>query len=69
VKEAFDQPCFSADPFHCVAQLMRQVRDVEAGYIAQFHPFELLPKTLARVQLWGIGGQALQMQALRRASG
>jgi hypothetical protein len=44
---------------------MRQMWDVETAQIAPLHPCELVPEALARVQLWGIGWQALQMEALR----
>jgi hypothetical protein len=46
---------------------MRQMRDVEATDIAELDPFQLLPEPFARVQLRGIGWEALQMQALCRA--
>jgi hypothetical protein len=38
---------------------MTQMSDVKTAYIAQLDPFELLPEALARVQLRGIGRQAL----------
>jgi hypothetical protein len=38
---------------------MTQMSDVKTAYIAQLDPFELLPEALARVQLPGIGRQAL----------
>jgi hypothetical protein len=38
---------------------MTQMWDVKTAYIAQLDPFELLPEALARVQLRGIGRQAL----------
>ena len=43
--------------------------DVEAADVVPLHPFELLPEALARVELRGVGRQALQMEALRRALG
>jgi hypothetical protein len=46
---------------------MREMWDVEAAHIAELDPFELLPEPFARVQLGGIGWQALQVQALCRA--
>ena len=48
---------------------MRQMWEVEAAQIAQLHAFELLPESLARVQLRGVGWQALQMDARRRTTG
>jgi hypothetical protein len=40
--------------------------DVQTAYMAQLDPFALLPEALARVQLRGIGRQALEMEAWRR---
>jgi hypothetical protein len=40
------------------------MRDVEAADMAPLHPFQLWPEPLARVQLRGIGWQALQVEAL-----
>lgn len=45
------------------------MRNIEAAHIAELDPFELLPETLARIQLRRIRRQALQMQALRCAIG
>jgi hypothetical protein len=41
------------------------MRQVNTTYVAQFHTFELLPDTLVRVQLRGIGRQALHVEAVR----
>jgi hypothetical protein len=60
---------FSPHPFHRIAQLMPQMWEVKAAYIAQLDPFELLPQALARIQLWGISRQALQLEAVGRALG
>jgi hypothetical protein len=38
---------------------MTQRWDVKIAHMAQLDPFELLPEALARVQLRGIGRQAL----------
>src|ERR671917_2601458 len=45
---------------------MRQVNTTD---VAQLDPFELLPEALPRVELWGIGWQAFQVDPLRRAIG
>jgi hypothetical protein len=68
-KEAGDEAWFAPHPFHRVAQFTPQLREMETAHIAQFDPFELLPEALIRVQLRGIGWQALQVEALRRAIG
>ena len=39
----------------------------EAAHIAQFDAFEMGPEALAGIQLWGIGGEAFQMEPVRRA--
>jgi hypothetical protein len=36
--------------------------------MAPLHAFELLPDALVGIELWGLGWQVLQMQALCRAS-
>jgi hypothetical protein len=33
------------------------MREMKAAQVAQLDPFELLPDTLVRIQLWGIGRQ------------
>jgi hypothetical protein len=43
---------------------MTQMCDVKTAHIVQLDPFELLPEALARVQLRGVGRQALQVEAL-----
>jgi hypothetical protein len=43
---------------------MTQMWDVKTAHIAQLDRFELLPEAFARVQLWSIGRQALQVEAL-----
>jgi hypothetical protein len=48
------------------AQFAPEMRQVEAPQIAQLDAFELLPDALARMQLWGIRWQMLQMDAWRR---
>jgi hypothetical protein len=58
-KEAFDEAWFSTHPFHRIAQLMPQMWQIDAAHIAQLDPFQLLPQALSRVQLRGIGRQAL----------
>src|SRR5918992_3581380 len=45
------------------------MRDVDAAHVTPLDPLELWPEALARVQLWGIGWQALQMPSRRRAIG
>jgi hypothetical protein len=42
---------------------------IEATHMAELDPFELLPEPLARIQFRGVGRQAFQMEALRRAVG
>src|SRR5919106_2403905 len=39
---------------------------IETAHVTQFDAFELLPEALARVQLRGIGRQALQVNLLCR---
>jgi hypothetical protein len=68
-KEAVDEARFAPHPFHRVAQFTPQIWDREAAHIAQFDSLELLPEALIGIQLWGIGRQALQMEALRRPIG
>jgi hypothetical protein len=63
-----NQVRFSTAPFHSIAHFMRQMGDVAITDIPQLHAFELLAEALARIQLWGIGGQVLQMEALRGAA-
>ena len=63
-KEALDETRFAAHPFHRIAEFTSEMRDREAAHIAEFHPFELLPEALIRVQLRRIGRQTLQVEAL-----
>ena len=65
-KEAGDQVWSSTNALHRITDFLRQVGDVETAHVAKLNPFQLLPAPCARVQLGGIGGQALQMQALCR---
>ena len=58
---------FAPDPFHRVPQLVPQVREIEAADVVQLDPVELFPQALARIQLRGVGRQALEMQAWRCA--
>jgi hypothetical protein len=67
-EEALDEAWFSPDPFHRSPEFAPQMREMKAA-VAQLDPFELLPDTLVRIQLWGIGRQTLEMKAMRRAVG
>ena len=60
---------FLPDPLDGVAQLMPPVRDIEAAQVTQFDPLELCPQALARIEFRGIGWEALQVEAFRRAMG
>lgn len=40
-----------------------------AAYIPEFDALQVGPEALARIQFWGIGWQALDVEALRRAMG
>ena len=42
---------------------------VETAEVTQLNAFQLLPHTLVRIQVRGIGGQALQMESLGRSVG
>jgi hypothetical protein len=64
-KEALDKTRFIPHSFHRIAQFFPSMWDIEAAYIAELNPFELLPEPLARVELRGIGRQALQMEVVR----
>ena len=66
-EKALENSGFSPHSFHRVAQLTTQMWDVKTAHIAQLDPFELLPEALVRIQLRGIGRQALQVEAWRRA--
>jgi hypothetical protein len=48
---------------------MAQMPDREAAYIPEFDAFQVGPEALAGIQLWGIGGEALHLEPLRRAIG
>jgi hypothetical protein len=41
----------------------------EATHIPEFDALQMGPEALAGIQLWGIGGEALHMEPLRRAIG
>ena len=45
---------------------MPQMRQVDAAQMAPFDPFELRPQPLPRVQVRGLGRQALHVNPLRR---
>ena len=65
-KEAFDQAWCSTHPFHRVAPVMPQMREIEAVEVMPFDVLQLGAESLTRVELRGIGWQALQVQPLRR---
>src|ERR687896_671541 len=67
-KEAGDQVWFSTDSLHRLPYFVRQMWDIEAAHMAELVPLQLLPEPFAGGQLGGIGWQALQMQALCRAT-
>ena len=69
LEEALDDSWFAPHPFHRVAQFVSEMRNIEAAHITEFDPFELLPEALARIQFRRIRRQALQVKALRRATG
>ena len=43
--------------------------DRKAAHIPEFDALQVGPETLAGIQFWGIGGEALHMEPLRRAIG
>lgn len=45
------------------------MRKMKAAQVAQLDPLELLPKIFVRIQVWGIGWQALPMPPRRGAVG
>jgi hypothetical protein len=45
---------------------MVQMPNREAAHIPEFNALQMGPKALAGIQLWGIGGEALHMEPLRR---
>src|SRR5882724_3144144 len=55
--------------FDGITEFTMGMRQVNTTDVAQLHAFELLPDSLIRVQLRGIGRQALQVQSLCRALG
>lgn len=60
---------FGPDPFHRVTQRVPQMREIDAAHVTQLDPLELLPQALARIEVGGIGRQALHVQPLGRAIG
>jgi hypothetical protein len=56
----------STNALHRITYFLRQMGDVETAHVAKLNAFQLLPEPFAGVQLGGIGGQALQVQALCR---
>ena len=53
------------NPLHGIAQFSPQMRQRQAAQVAQLNPDELWPDAFIRIQVWGIGWQALQVQQLR----
>ena len=45
------------------------MREVQAAEITQLDPLQVAPEAFARIQLRRIGGQSLEVEALRRAVG
>jgi hypothetical protein len=43
--------------------------DRKAAHIPEFDPLQVCPETLARIQVWGVGGEALYLEPWRRALG
>ena len=48
---------------------MTQITDRQAAHMPAFDALEVCPETLAGIQFWGIGGEALHLEPWRRASG
>ena len=45
------------------------MRQIEAAHMAEFDPLQVAPEPFARIQLGGIGRQALHVEPLGRAIG
>jgi hypothetical protein len=69
LEEALDEARFAPDPLHRSTEFAPQMQEMKAAQVAHLDPFELLPDTLVRIQLGGIGRQTLEMKAMRRAVG
>jgi hypothetical protein len=48
---------------------MAHMTDRKAAHIPEFDTLQVCPEALAGIQFWGIGGEALHMEPLRRAIG
>jgi hypothetical protein len=64
MKEALNDAWFTTDPLHGVTKLLPKMRNIEAAEIAELDACELGPEVLPRVELRGVGGEALQVDAL-----
>jgi hypothetical protein len=64
-----DNSRVSTHPFHRTAEFMAQMPNREAAHIPEFDALQMGPEALAGIQLWGIGGEALHLEPLRRAIG
>src|SRR5918992_3881616 len=56
------------EAFFGLAQFIVQVGDALATLVLQFHPLQIVPDPLSRVQLWSIAGELLQVNPGGRAS-
>ncbi len=52
------------EPASCSPQLTAEVRQVPTADVPQFDPFEVVPDAFIRVQIRGVAGQLLQVEAL-----
>ena len=69
METALDDARFSSHPIHGVAEFMAQMTDRQAAYMPEFDALQGCPEAPAGMPFWGIGGEALHLEAWRRASG
>ncbi len=55
-----------AEPLLGLAKLLPKVRKVAAAEVLEFHPFQIVPNALVGIQLGGVSGELLQVNARRR---
>jgi hypothetical protein len=64
LKETFDDARFSTDASDGVAPFMPQMGNREAAQVPEFNALQVAPETLAWIQLRGIGGEPLEVEAM-----
>src|SRR5919106_4754084 len=63
---AQDDVGFVPEPLFGLAQLVVQVGNTLTTQVLQFHPFQVVPDSLSRIQLWCIPWELLQMNPVGR---